>query len=125
MRREVQDSIIILGCNKSHFHSPTKSCLNIGGLNHWAGLAPQLLVGLEPESLQGFTPMWSGALDVLRLRLGLHVLCSSMRANQYIIRNRRHLFNLSEKDNRNFIIKVTRMLCKGIYQRLSKIVIHK
>jgi len=36
---------------------PTKSCLNIGGLNDWAGLVPQLLGGLEPESLQEFTPM--------------------------------------------------------------------
>src|SRR6218665_3767385 len=49
MRREVQDSILILGCNnilRAIFtHTPTKSCLNIGGLNDWAGLAPHLLGG--------------------------------------------------------------------------------
>src|SRR6218665_1593033 len=42
MRREVQDSIIILAI---FTHTPTKSCLNIGRLNDWAGLAPQLLGG--------------------------------------------------------------------------------
>src|SRR6218665_3294721 len=51
MRRKVQDSIIILWCNNYHSqraiftYTPTKSCLNIGGLNDWAGLAPQLLGG--------------------------------------------------------------------------------
>ena len=29
----------------------------LGGLNDWAGLAPQLLGELEPDGLQEFTPM--------------------------------------------------------------------
>ena len=68
MRRKVQDSIIILGCNnilKEPFSLIRQQNLVriLEGLNDWAGLAPQLLGGLEPESLQEFTPMAMTAVE--------------------------------------------------------------
>jgi len=42
----------------------------LAGLNDWAGLAPQLLGGLEPESLQEFTPMPATPMTPLPKLLG-------------------------------------------------------
>src|SRR6218665_1896577 len=69
MRRKVQDSIIILWCNNYHSqraiftHTPTKSCLNIGGLNDWAGLAPQLLGGSSLKAYRSLRLWFQKALS--------------------------------------------------------------